>query len=457
MATPIDKFLIIYGAYSGLSDEGRGVVQRVNSVIPEILGESGLTVGFSGIGNKSSINKSLISEIFEGGMIHALPGGDLDARGSYSEVPGASSALERNAHISLNAEIFNGHTDIFSEGYEESLNTRFFTALKTTMHEIGHAASSSTGAKGETRSASLGSERAIIDSILDPYISEIIDSSERGRFSLRRKSKLSLSVKEINNVQKNYKNILVRHAQEEARAEGFAYEALSRIGSSFAFDKGSGLIVPSYSMPKSFRYYEELSKKDSDLARRAGANPNMQSLLETVFERFAGPDVMNELEGPLTGKRGLHPADFVSEMGNSSRLSAVGTIHGGLRGLSDEGFTQLFEQVNYRPADAMDRYFPTLLSWGRDKAYYSPDRIMSTIMEASDASFNSNRRVLLGDASSILGEVFEDYPVGSTVAAAERDVVSRAGRSLDVASGRMSTKTFQMVADSVKTAIRVRT
>ena len=46
MATPIDKFLIIHGSYSGLSDEGRGVAQRVNSVIPEILGESGLTVGF---------------------------------------------------------------------------------------------------------------------------------------------------------------------------------------------------------------------------------------------------------------------------------------------------------------------------------------------------------------------------------------------------------------------------
>ena len=105
----------------------------------------------------------------------------------------------------------------------------------------------------------------------------------------------------------------------------------------------------------------------------------------------------------------------------------------------------------------MDRYFPTLLEGAKTKPNYSPDRIMSTIMEASDASFNNNRRVLLGDASSILGEVFEDYPVGSTVAAAERDVVSRAGRSLDVGSGRMSTKTFQMVADSVKTAIRVRT
>lgn len=449
MATEIDKFRIIHGAYSGLSDEGRGVVQRVNSIIPEILGESGLTVGFSGIGNRSSTNKSLISEIFEGGMIHALPGQGL-SRASYSEVGGVSSALERNAQISI-------YNDVFNAGEDLNLNTRFFRALKTTMHEIGHAASSSTGAKGETRSAALGSQQAIIDSILHPYISEIIDSSEKGRFSLKRKSKLSLSAKEINNVQKNYKNMLVRHGQEEARAEGFAYEAVSRIGSSFALDEGTGLIVPSYSMPKSFKYYEELSGKHSDLAKRAGASPDMESLLKTVFERFASPDVMNEVEGPLSGIRGLSPADFVGEMANYSRLSAVGTVHGGLRGLSEGGFTQLFEQVHHRPADAMDRYFPTLLAGAKQKPNYSPDRIMSTIMEASDASFDNNRRVLLGNASSMLGEVFEDYPVGASLAAAERDLVSRAGRSLEVASGRMSSKTFQMVADSVKTAIKIRT
>lgn len=449
MATEIDKFRIIHGAYSGLSDEGRGIVQRVNSVIPEILGESGLTVGFSGIGTSSSVNKSLISEIFEGGMIHALPG-DGSSRGTYSEVIGASSVLERNPHISLSTEIFN-------EGYEESLNTRFFRALKTTMHEIGHAASSSTGAKGETYSAALGSKRAMIDSILHPYISEIIDSSEKGRFSLKRKSNLSLSAKEINNVQKNYKNMLVKHGQEEARAEGFAYEAVSRIGSDFALDEGSGLIVPSYTLPKSFKYYDKLSGRNSDLAKKAGASPDMESLLKTVFERFASPDVMREVEGPLSGIRGLSPADFVSEMGASSRLSAVGTIHGGLRGLSEGGFTQLFEQVDHRPADAMDRYFPTLLDWAKQKPNYSPDRIMDTIMEASDASFDNNRRVLLGNASSIVGEVFEDYPMGASVAAAERDVVSRASRSLEVASGRMSSKTFQMVADSVKTAIKIRT
>jgi hypothetical protein len=181
------------------------------------------------------------------------------------------------------------------------------------------------------------------------------------------------------------------------------------------------------------------------------------TLLKTVFERFASPDVMSEVEGPLSGLRGLSPADFVGEMANYSRLSAVGTVHGGLRGLSEGGFTQLFEQVHHRPADAMDRYFPTLLDGAKQKPNYSPDRIMDTIMEASDASFDNNRRVLLGNASSIMGEVFEDYPVGASLAAAERDVVSRAGRSLEVASGRMSSKTFQMVADSVKTAIKIRT
>ena len=448
MATPIDKFLIIHGAYSGLSDEGRGVVQRVNSVIPEILGESGLTVGFSGVGHSSSMNKSLISEIFDEGMIHALPGNDT-SRGTYY-----NRTSTQNPRIVLSADIFN-------EGHGSNLNARFFTALKTTMHEIGHAASQSTGALGETSSVSTRSMGVIINDILDPYTSEMTDSSRRGLFSFKRKSGLSLSVNEIKNIQRSYGDLVVSKALEEARAEGFAYEALSRIGSSFELSPETGLIIPSYSKPAHFSVYEQLDTRyGKELVKNTGTpRADLNSLLTNVFERFASPDVMREIEGPLSGMRGLSPERFVKEMTDSSRLSGVGTIHGGLRRLSDEGFTQLFEQVNYRPADAMERYFEILVNVPKEgKLNYSPEKIMGTIMEASDTSFDNNRRVLLGDPSSVPGSR-RDYlrhPMESVVGS-DDSLAGLGLKKLDVESGRMSSKTFQMVADSVKTAIRVRT